>query len=220
MSEATVDYNSMPPKVAMAITEVMAEVPKLSKGEKNTHGNYNFASIDDFLEAVRPLCAKSGLIIGMDEEEFSFREGQNATGKKVTWLVVRFKFTLSHSSGETWAREPRRTIMVNAAMGSQAFGAAQSYALKQFERALFQIATGEGGAIDADSNKPEDLPAQDSTPSTISAEQKEQLIRLIQETGTDTAKFLEYLRAPSLDELPATQFQQAKLALEKKAQHD
>src|SRR3546814_8863152 len=46
--------------------------------------------------------------------------------------------------------------MVLASMGAQAFGAAQSYALKQFERSLFQIATGDGE--DADHHTQSDLP--------------------------------------------------------------
>ena len=151
--------NSMaiPPKVAAAIGAVMKAVPKLEKGEKNTHGSYNFASIDDFLEAVRPLCAENGLIIIQDEAGFNLREGADKNGKIVRWLLINFQFTLAHTSGETWAHRPRRTIMVNAAMGAQAFGAAQSYALKQFQRSLFQIATGEKGE-DADSHPPGDLP--------------------------------------------------------------
>lgn len=149
---------SMPPKVAAAVAGVMSEVPKLAKGEKNSHGNYNFASIDDFLEAVRPLCAKHGLIIMQDEESFEMREGRDKYDKPKMWLLMRFSFTLAHSSGETWAHRPTRSIMVDASMGSQAFGAAQSYALKQFERSLFQIATGENGA-DADFHPPADLPA-------------------------------------------------------------
>jgi hypothetical protein len=144
----TLTAEAMPPKVAAAIIGVMADVPKLGKGEKNQHGNYNFASIDDFLEAVRPLCAKHGLIIMQDEESFEMKEG---------WLIMTFRFTLAHSSGETWGHRPTRTIMVSAKMGSQAFGAAQSYALKQYMRSLFQIATGEKGN-DADEHPPADLP--------------------------------------------------------------
>lgn len=140
---------AMPPKVAAAVIAVMEKVPKLEKSERNTHGNYNFASIDGFLEALRPLCAKNGLIIIQDEESFELKQSQNKKGETVTWLIVRFRFTLAHSSGETWVHRPARTIMVNAAMGAQAFGAAQSYALKQFMRALFQIATGEAD-VDSD----------------------------------------------------------------------
>jgi hypothetical protein len=150
------DVPPLPPKVAAAMVKVMAGVPKLTKNEKNTHGNYNFASIDDFLEAVRPLCAEAGLILVQDEEYFEIKEGHGKDGKPKAWLIVRFRFTLAHSSGETWAHRPSRTIMVDAAMGSQAFGAAQSYSLKQFERSLFQIATGE--LDDADRNPQENLP--------------------------------------------------------------
>ena len=143
--------NAMPPKVAAAVNAVMAEVPKLEKTEKNTHGNYNFTSIDDFLEALRPLCAEHGLIIIQDEESFELKQTPKSDGKMTTWLIVKFRFTLVHTSGETWACRPARTIMVNAAMGAQAFGAAQSYALKMFMRSLFQVATGEAD-VDTDDN--------------------------------------------------------------------
>lgn len=141
--------SAMPAKVATAVCAVMKAVPKLAKGETNKHGGYAFASIDDFLDAVRPLCADAGLIITQDEESCEV---------KGDWLFMQFSFTLSHVSGETWAHRPRRTIMVSAKMGAQAFGAAQSYSLKQFERSLFQIATGEKGQ-DADEHPPASLPA-------------------------------------------------------------
>lgn len=142
------ELNPIPPAVAKAICDVMADVPRLNKGETNTHGKYNFASIDDFLEAVRPLCAKHGLIIMQDEESYESDGG---------WLTMRFAFTLAHSSGETWHQRIHRSIMVNAKMGAQAFGAGQSYALKQFMRSAFQIATGEAGN-DVDAHAASKLP--------------------------------------------------------------
>lgn len=148
------DRPPVPPNVAAAIIAVMGAVPKLQRTEKNTHGNYNFASIDDFLEAVRPLCAEHGLLIIQDEDAFDVVAGP----KDSRWMTMRYSYTLAHSSGETWEHRPTRTIMVNTAMGSQAFGAAQSYALKQFMRSLLQIATGERDE-DADTHKPESLPA-------------------------------------------------------------
>lgn len=136
----------MPPKVTEAVAAVMKEVPKLAKGERNTHGNYNFASIDDFLEAVRPLMAKVGLVIASDEDDFEVID---------KWLRMRFAFSV-HCGGES-AGPYRRSIMVLASMGAQAFGAGQSYAEKQFLRSLFKIATGEGSAIDADSHAQQPL---------------------------------------------------------------
>ena len=160
MSEALTNgvLSPMPPNVALAISKVMAGVPKLQRGERNTHGNYNFASIDDFLEAVRPLCAEHGLIILQDEDSAEMLDGgTDRQGKPRRWLKVRYRFTLAHSSGETWAHQPTRSIVVDASMGSQSFGAAQSYTLKLFERSLFQIATGEKGQ-DVDEHAPVDLP--------------------------------------------------------------
>ena len=141
----------------------MGEVPKLEKTEKNTHGNYNFTSIDGFLEALRPLCAEHGLIIIQDEESFELKQSQNKKGETITWLIVKFRFTLAHSSGETWVHRPARTIMVNAAMGAQAFGAAQSYALKMFMRALFQIATGEADVDGLDDPAKDNSKSKDKT---------------------------------------------------------
>jgi hypothetical protein len=50
----------------------------------------------------------------------------------------------------------------------------------------------------------------------ISVDQKNELIALIKETGTDTAKFLQFLDMPTLDQLPSNQFKRAKTALEQK----
>jgi hypothetical protein len=144
---------ALPPKVAAAISAVMKGVKRLEKGEHNKHGGYDFTSVDGFLEATRPLCGAAGLIIVPDEEDASLVD---------KWLKVKFSFTVAHESGETWEHSPTRTVMVNSAMGSQAYGAAQSYALKQFLRALFQIATGDGE--DADSHPNEQLPGPRKAP--------------------------------------------------------
>lgn len=129
-------------EITKAITAVMADIKRLGKGERNSHANYNFASIDDFLDLTRPLCATHGLTVLQDEEDCQIVDAGG--GNKS--LFMRFAFTLE-AGGES--RGPlRRSIMVPAKMGSQAFGAGQSYALKQFLRATFQIATGEKDDID------------------------------------------------------------------------
>ena len=56
----------------------------------------------------------------------------------------------------------------------------------------------------------------DDTGELISAEQKEELIALIKDVGADTAAFLKYAGYVSLDALPASQFDRAVRALEKK----
>ncbi|MEM9085329.1 MAG: ERF family protein [Pseudomonadota bacterium] len=132
-----------------AVAACMADIKPLAKGETNSHASYNFASVDDFLNLTRPICAKHGLTIRQDEEHSEIQGGQ---------LHMRFAFTLHH--GDEMAGPYRRSITVNSKMGSQAYGAAQSYALKQYLRSLFQISTGD--KEDVDHHEPQAL--QDHTP--------------------------------------------------------
>ena len=138
-----------PEAVSNAIAAVMADIPKLAREETNKHANYKFASIDDFLDAVRPLCAKHKLAIVQDETSFTIVQTMDKYGKPSDWLQMGFAYTVA-TAGVSWG-PVMRSIMVRADMGSQAFGAAQSYSLKQFMRSLFQISTGDGE--DADSHE-------------------------------------------------------------------
>jgi len=146
---------NMPQAVAGAINAVMGRIKGLLKTERNRAGGYRFASIDDFLSAVNPLCAKAGLIILQDELDARLvHDGTEHSNR--SWLWATFTFTLAHKSGALYG-PLTRSVMVPAS-GAQAFGAAQSYALKQFMRSLFQIPTGD--REDADYGAPERLPGQ------------------------------------------------------------
>lgn len=133
---------TMPQAIALAIVTVMGKIDRLEKNETNPHGNYRYASVDDFYDLVRPLMAEAGLIILPLELATSFRTAQTGD-KSRTWLVVKYGFLMTHQDGTQWGHMPVRTIMADASMGSQAFGAAASYADKFFLRALFRIATGD-----------------------------------------------------------------------------
>lgn len=139
--------HACPPEVAAGIVAVLKSVRTLKKADSNKHGGYKFASIDAFLEAVGPLCGDAGIFITMDEIDMVVDGGS---------LTCRFGFGIVHESGATWHHRFARTVGVNAKMGAQAYGAAQSYALKQFLRALFMIPTGDGE--DADNHPHHDLP--------------------------------------------------------------
>ncbi len=195
-------------KVTEAIAAVMSDIKRLAKEDKNQHGGYNFASIDDFLDLTRPLCAKHGLVVLQDEEDFEVIDAGNNNKS----LRMRFAFTLE-AGGES--RGPlRRSIMVPAKMGSQAFGAGQSYALKQFLRATFQIATGEKD--DIDHHDTGELPVNRSTP--ITGKQADEIRALIESTGSDAERFLKYMKAESVPDILSTDYNKAVSALNKKAQ--
>ena len=66
---------NMPAEIAGAICEIMAEAKQLGYDDTNKNSGYDFVSIDKFLASFRPLCAKHGLIIMLDEAGCDFRPG-------------------------------------------------------------------------------------------------------------------------------------------------
>lgn len=131
-----------------AIAGVMQDMSTLKKDTKNAHGGYNFAGIDAFLMAMNPLCAKHQVIILQHEVSSEVVASQN----KKPDLQCVYEFTLAHPSGETYG-PIRRSVSVMA-VGAQAYGSAQSYALKQFMRSTFMIATGDGDDPDHKNAQP------------------------------------------------------------------
>jgi hypothetical protein len=151
--------DQIPASVATAISAVMSGIRTLGKDGNNGHQRYDFVSTDKFLAAVNPLCAAAGLIIIQDEDSIDIRTAESVDNygkaKMVSWLTAKYTFVLAHKDGSTWG-PVKRTVMVTA-NGAQAFGSAQSYALKQFMRSLFQISTGDQD--DADLQPADELPA-------------------------------------------------------------
>jgi len=128
-----------------ALAAAMADVKRLAKDSRNVEQKYSFASVDDFLAMTGPICAQHGLIVCMDEDDVVEFERQGKYGPSF-WLRIRFVLTVCHVSGECLP-PLRRTVEV-VRTGAQSFGSAQSYALKQFLRALLQIPTGDNDDAD------------------------------------------------------------------------
>lgn len=127
-------------EVLAAIAKAMAGIKKVARDGKNSHDNYNFASIDDFLAMVNPICADAGLLFHMDE---SAREDFTRKGKygESAWMRQSFAVTVYHVSGQSLPPVTRSVEVLRN--GAQAYGSAQSYALKQFLRSLLLIPTGD-----------------------------------------------------------------------------
>lgn len=167
----------MPAEIAKRVLLVMKAVGPLAKDSKNEQGRYDYTSVDAFLEMVGPACAEAGLIISPIElsADLSTFEATDRDGKTKLRRQIMFKynFALIAEDGTTWCNEKDvRTVIVEAT-GAQASGAAQSYALKQYERGLFQIPTGD-----------EDADAHDKMQSAVVVA-KVQAARNKRETGKD-----------------------------------
>lgn len=126
--------------IRKAITAVAKGVTRVSKNSRNDEQKYDFASIDDFLAMTGPIMAENGLFIMIDEEEVTDFERQGKYNPSF-WLRIKFLITVCHENGEEM-KPVRRTVEV-IRTGAQSFGSAQSYVLKQFQRALFNIPTGD-----------------------------------------------------------------------------
>ena len=157
----------MPKSISNSINSIMNDVETLPKADTNTYQRYNYASIDQFLKAVNPLCAKHGLIINVDEEDMKIMK----TNDKSAWVHIVYKFILSHQSGDTW-NYPLRRNMILQITGGQSIGAARSYVLKGFMRSLFQIATGEKNELDGQKDG-DDLDNHNQTFSKPESEKKD-----------------------------------------------
>lgn len=127
-------------EIISAIAKAMGEMKRISKDNKNTEQRYDFASVDDFLAMTGPVCAKNGLVTIMDEDSV---ENFDKAGKygNTLWARYTFQITTYHSSGQSIPTVRRSVEVIRS--GAQAAGSAQSYVLKQYQRALYQIPTGD-----------------------------------------------------------------------------
>lgn len=126
--------------IIAAVAKAMGEMKRISKDSRNIEQKYDFASVDDFLAMTGPICAANGLVTILNEVEVDGFERQGKYGA-TNWLRIVFEIHTMHTSGECLP-VTRRTVEV-IRTGAQSFGSAQSYVLKQYQRALYQIPTGD-----------------------------------------------------------------------------
>ena len=117
--------------VLTKLAKVQQEL-KAPKTQFNKFGNYNYRNQEDILEAVKPLLAKHGLVL-MIEDEIHF------VGNRFYVQATAHINCLengSHTSATAYAREVDNKSGMDA---SQITGAASSYARKYALNGLFLI---------------------------------------------------------------------------------
>ena len=141
VEEVTEEPVAMPANIREAICAVMADLHRLKKADHNKFSNYDFTSVDDFKDAVRPLMAKYGLFLHVMQDVFAFHEIASE-GKKPS-MCARFDFmiTLKHISGEV--EDPELMTVVLPFTGAQTSGAARSYVIKEWMKSRFLASSGD-----------------------------------------------------------------------------
>jgi len=129
-----------------AISAVMADIERLGKDDRNKHGGYDFTSVDDFKDHIRPLLSANNLTIQPQEKSMSFQEftGADKNGKPIKKTVARFKFsiTITHTLTDLKTLPEKITVCLPFT-GPQTSGAARSYAIKEWLKGRFLLSSGD-----------------------------------------------------------------------------
>ncbi len=131
--------------LAAAICAVMSEVKRLEKADKNAFANYKFTSVDDFKDAVRPLMAKHGLSLHINEKSFDIKEFESTDKagkpKKITAAIFKYTLRLYHIGGGV--SKPENRSVAFPFVGAQTSGIALSYTIKEWFKSRFLVSSGD-----------------------------------------------------------------------------
>lgn len=133
-------------KLENAITSVLSDVRRLAKDHDNAFAKFKYTSVDDFKDHLRPILARAGLRVSMDEIDCKALEMQNDKGQQKPYLRFVFACQVHHISG--LAGEPEGITVVLPFVGAQTTGQARSYALKEYLKTAFMASSGDSEDAD------------------------------------------------------------------------
>lgn len=182
-----------------AMSACQKELPVVVKNKRNDHTRSNYADLAAIEDQAMPIIYKHGFGVSFQPD------GYNDLGE----LLI--KWEISHSGG--FVRNGVGAIPVDGAgsqgkvnkTGTQAFGSTATYGRRYLLCMLFNISTGD----DRDGNTPPEA----ST--VISADAAAQLRKKIEDTGMDIERFCLRFNIQAVVDLPAKQFNEAMMALDK-----
>lgn len=176
-----------------AVALAKAEIPVVGKNAKG-HNDKRYADFSAYAKAVDPVIAKYGL-------SYRFRTAQT---DKITVTCV-----LSHKAGHSEENSLSGPADSSGSKNAiQAIGSTLTY----LQRYTLIQALGLAASSDDDGR----VSSQTVDDEPISKEQTVEILRLVEETGTDIAKFCAYMRVEAVPEIMTTQFQRAVTMLQKK----
>ncbi len=172
------------------------------KNQHNSFGKYNYRSLEDIVEAVKPLLSQVKAALTISDEP----------------VIIGDRIYIKAVAILTNAEEPTQTV-VNTAYAresltkkgmddSQITGATSSYARKYCLNGLFCI----------DDNKDADSMAPETQNLKITDIQAKELSDLISKSGTDLAAFLKYATTDRIENIAPARYGQLKSMLLAKIQ--
>lgn len=216
-SEQTVDLERMERLIAMrdkemerlarerynnALASAQAEMPQVIADAQNSHTHSRYATYEAVSKAMQPVLQKYGFSL-------SFGEGKSE-------LPDCLKIVCTVSLGAYEKHYEAHIPFDNGGMkgnanknATQAFGSTITYGRRYLKTMIFDVAV-----------KDQDDDAQTAAMGqTITTEQRDELLKLINETGTDIQKFCAYCHVSEIASIPASKYDELKQNLLAKKEH-
>lgn len=185
-----------------AMAAAKADIPTIVKNRvvdftsQKGRTNYRHEDLGEIAKTIDPILSKHGL-------SYRFRTTSNLNEPVTVTCIVSHR--AGHSEENTLCAGRDDSGNKNSIQG---VGSTISYLMRYTLKAAIGLAVSnddDGRAAGADESG-----------GYVTQDQAAQLNKLISETGTDMARFLGYMKCPSIDEMPKSQFKRAVDALEAK----
>lgn len=178
--------------LAPALVEALSEMGGVAKGTENTFFKSKYATLENVIEASKPILAKHGIVL------MQFPAAFNAG-------AMSLETVLFHKSGE-WLSGSEAFGVATGKQDPQAVGSALTYARRYAQMAVLNIpAVDDDGEAAMPRNQPK-----------VTQAQADEVQALMEDVGADKGRFLAYFKIDKLADLPAADFVRAMEALEAK----
>lgn len=88
-------------EIVKLLSQVMAEVGAVRKGEKNQAQNFNFRGIDAVVNAVSPALRKHSVVVAPQVMDYQHETVQTSQGKNMASVRVLVRYTFTAPDGST-----------------------------------------------------------------------------------------------------------------------
>ena len=197
------------------LAEVRRRIGYIQKRGHNERFNYTYVTAADLASAVGDALADLGVVIVPRLESIAYESVSPNQGypDRFTRVVMTYTFMDVNSAEELTVKMPGEGRDPGDKGPYKAMTGALKYALLQ----SFLIATGDDPEDErADGGQHAGGNGNGGSDSVISAQQVGQIYELIEQTGTDVAKMLEYFKISNVEEMTASVYGRALQALKRK----
>lgn len=181
---------------------VQQTVPNIPKLARNNQTNSNYAKHEHIIQVITPILTQYGFSLSFTQDKSDFEK------------CIRIRATLSHRDGHSrndyYVDVPIDDSGIKGSVNktpTHAIGSSNSYGRRYLTCMILNLSTGDD--YDGNAVKASDVIC-------INDDQANTLYALIDETGSDKDKFLQYFKVGSIEELKTGQFNKAKQMLEAK----